>query len=70
MLKEFPLEQKQEGPWKEQLKALRLDLSHLQQPVKTAGLPVVVLIEGWAPRARAVSSALSSGSWTPGCSRW
>lgn len=47
MLKEFPLEQKQEGNWKEQLKGLRLDLGHLQQPVKTAGLPVVVLIEGW-----------------------
>ena len=49
MLEEWNFHQKKsdEGECKARLKARRLDLAGLQQPIKGAGLPVIVLIEGW-----------------------
>ena len=49
MLEEWNFNRKKadEGECKARLKARRLDLAGLQQPIKGAGLPVIVLIEGW-----------------------
>ena len=49
MLEEWKFDRKKldEAECKVRLKARRLDLAGLQQPIKGAGLPVIVLIEGW-----------------------
>lgn len=49
MLEEWKFDWKKldEAECKVRLKARRLDLAGLQQPIKGAGLPVIVLIEGW-----------------------
>lgn len=49
MLQEWKFDRKKldEAECKVRLKARRLDLAGLQQPIKGAGLPVIVLIEGW-----------------------
>ena len=45
---------------RERLKARRADLAALQQPIKEAKLPVIVLVEGWGAAGKAAAAEPAS----------
>ena len=49
------------GQAKQAIKALQKELAALQQPIREAGIPVVVLFDGWsaAGKGRAIGKLIS-----------
>ena len=45
---EKAITQEEEGANKREIKAIQKELAALQQPIKQAGLPVLLIFEGWS----------------------
>ena len=45
---EKAITQEEEGACKREIKAIQKELAALQQPIKQAGLPVLLIFEGWS----------------------
>lgn len=67
MLREWRFERttEPEEVHKAELKQRRADLAGLQQRLKQAGLPVIVLVEGWGAAGKGSVIRSDPGSWTP-----
>lgn len=66
---EKAITQEEEGACKREIKAIQKELAALQQPIKQAGLPVLLIFEGWSASGKGSIISKVISELDPGATR-